>query len=208
MSQLTTDKNQTITNMKRIILCSFMLTMYTGIGVAQEADSVLVAPENWIGEIIPFPLGFAREIDFVGYEDLRFAPKWSDSTSQEFWTYAFVWYIEKQDAMTVAKLEENFNLYYDGLMGVNDSHRSDSNQSTKLNKTQSVFKKSASGFTGEMTVYDRFFTKDYITLNVQVSETFCLKTNKQIIRCDISPKEFSNSVWNIFEQVSVNYDCK
>ena len=55
------------------------------ISFGQENESVLSAPDNWLSEIIPFPLGFAQQIEFVGFEDLRFSPEWSDSTSQQFW---------------------------------------------------------------------------------------------------------------------------
>ena len=72
----------------------------------QEHETVLGAPENWQSEIIPFPLGFAQEIDLVGFEDLRFAPGWNDPNSQEFWTYMFVWYAEKDSAMTEKKLTQ------------------------------------------------------------------------------------------------------
>ncbi|MBL4705559.1 MAG: hypothetical protein JKY54_13630 [Flavobacteriales bacterium] len=48
---------------------------------AQDDKAVLIAPDNWKSEIIPFPLGFAPSIDFVGIEDLRFSPGWKDSTS-------------------------------------------------------------------------------------------------------------------------------
>jgi len=51
---------------------------------------VLSAPENWKSELIPFPRSFAPSIDFIGFEDLRFSPGWSDSTSQEFWAYTFI----------------------------------------------------------------------------------------------------------------------
>jgi hypothetical protein len=174
---------------------------------SQEEETILSAPDNWQSEIIPFPLGFAQGIDLVGFEDLRFAPGWNDPKSQEFWTYMFVWYVEMGSPMTENKLTEYFSMYYDGLMGVDDNNQRDTTHSNNLDKTLCLFLKTNEGFVGKMRTYDRFFTKDYITLNIKVKETFCPETNKQIILCDISPKPFENEVWEIFEDVKLKINC-
>lgn len=192
---------------KKTVLILFIFTIGSFITFAQEVETVLSAPDNWKSEIIPFPLGFAQEIDFVGFEDLRFAPNWTDSTNQEFWTYTFVWYIEKGPAMTENKLTETFNLYYDGLMGADQNNETDSTNTYKLDKTLCLFIKTNDGFLGKMRVYDRFFTKDYMTLNIKVKETFCPESNKQIVLCDISPKDFSHEVWEIFDDVELDVKC-
>ena len=181
-----------------------ILTISSVFSFGQEKETVLSAPDNWKSEIIPFPLGFAPSIDFVGFEDLRFSPGWKDSTSQEFWAYSFVWYIEKNSAMTESKLTEYFNSYYDGLMGVDLNDQSDS---YRIDKTLCLFIKTNEGFVGKMRVYDKFFSKDYMTLNIKVKESFCPKTNKQIIFCDISPKAFDHAVWGIFDDVELSVEC-
>lgn len=195
---------------KTYITIALLLILIPFLGICQNhVDSILTvleAPENWQSEIIPFPLGFAQDIDFVGFEDLRFSPGWPDSTSQNFWAYMFVWYIEMDSPMTENKLTESFNSYYDGLMGV-DVNNADSTNSNQLDKTYCLFIKTNEGFTGKMRVYDRFFTKDYLTLNIRVKESFCPKTNKQIIYCEISPKDFDNSVWEIFKEVKLKVKC-
>jgi len=174
----------------------------------QENESILSAPDNWQSEIIPFPVSFAPAIDFVGFEDLRFSPGWSDSTSQEFWTYSFVWYIEMDSAMTERKLTESFNMYYDGLMRVDLTNQADTANSNQLDKTLGLFVKTSEGFTGKVRVYDAFFTKDYMILNIKVKESFCSKTNKQIIFCHISPKAFDHKVWGIFDDVRLKVKCE
>lgn len=189
---------------KSVLVLTLLITIsFTSFG--QETETVLTAPDNWQSEIIHFPLGFAQSIDFVGFEDLRFAPRWSDSSSQEFWTYMFVWYIEKDSAMTESGLTKAFNSYYDGLMGVDHKNQADS--SNQLEKTRCLFVKTDAGFSGEMRTYDRFFTKDYIRLNIRVKESFCPKTDKQIIWCDISPKDFKHEVWGIFKHVKLKVAC-
>jgi len=193
---------------KKSIVVLLFFTVSIMLTYGQENESILSAPDNWQSEIIPFPLGFAPAIGFVGFEDLRFSPGWSDSTSQEFWAYSFAWYIEMDSAMTESKLTESFNIYYDGLMGVVFKNQADTTNSTQLDKTLCLFVKTNAGFTGKMRVYDAFFTKDYMTLNIKVKESFCPKTNKQIILCNISPKTFDHAVWKIFNDVRLKVKCE
>ena len=149
---------------KKSVLIFILIIVNSIISFGQEKKTVLNAPKDWKSEIIPFPLGFAQQIDFVGFEDIRFAPKWNDSGSEEFWTYTFVWYIEKYGAMTESKLTETFSSYYNGLMGVDIANQSDTTKSNQLDETLCLFVKTNEGFSGKMRVYDRFFTKDYVIL--------------------------------------------
>jgi len=192
---------------KKPALLIILFLFYSVLSYGQEAETVLSAPDNWQSEIIPFPLGFAPGIGFVGFEDLRFAPGWNNPGSQEFWAYTFAWYVEKDSAMTENKLDAYFTMYYDGLMGIDGNNQRDTAQTNQLNKTLCLFVKTDEGFTGKMRVYDRFFTKDYITLNIKVKESFCPETNKQIILFNISPKDFGNEVWGIFDDVKLNVNC-
>lgn len=192
---------------KKSVLALILLIISFVISFGQEKETILSAPNNWKSEIIPFPLGFAQDIDFVGFEDLRFAPSWSDSTSENYWTYMFVWYIEKDAVMTESKLTTYFNSYYDGLMGVNLINKEGVINPNKLDKTICLFVKTNDGFTGKMRVYDKFFSKDYMILNIKVRESFCPKTNKQIILCEISQKAFDHKVWEIFNEVKLTVNC-
>lgn len=119
----------------------------------------------------------------------------------------FVWYIEKDDALTESKLTTYFKSYYDGLMGVNLKNKEGVINPNKLDKTICLFIKTNEGFTGKMRVYDKFFSKDYMILNIKVREPFCPKTNKQIILCEISQKIFDHKVWEIFNDVKLKVNC-
>ena len=192
--------------MYKFVLAFILLATGSILTFGQEHETVLHAPDSWQSEIIPFPMDFTPGIPFTGFEDLRFSPGWADSTSQQFWTYCFAWYIEKQEAMTEIKLTEYFSAYYDGLMNV-VAQAADSAKSTTLNKAFCLFIKTNEGFSGKMRVHDSFFAKDTMTLNIKVSESFCSRTNKQIILCSISPKDFDHPVWKIFDDVTLKVQC-
>jgi hypothetical protein len=193
---------------KILILILLLISLILSESTAQEHKSVLTAPENWQSEIIPFPLDFAPAIDFVGIEELRFAPSWSDSTNRNFWTYTFVWYIDENTPMTEDILTKSFNSYYDGLMKIEFLNRVDTSMTNQVDHTLCLFVKTEEGFTGKMRMYDNFFLKDNMTLNIKVRESFCPKTNKQIVFCDISKQSFDHQVWKLFDDVKLIVKCQ
>ncbi len=175
--------------------------------LAQDHESVLNAPDNWVSEIIPFPIDFAPEIDFVGIEELRFAPGWSDSTSQEFWSYMFVWHIDEYGPMNTEKLTTYFQSYYDGLMDIDIRNSWDHEGAEILEKAHCSFKATTDGFAGEMYLYDAFFKHEYFRLYIHVTDSICPKTKKQVITCEVSPHPFDHPVWAIFEAVTLKENC-
>lgn len=164
--------------------------------------SVLTAPDDWPTEVIPFPIGFAPSIDLVGYEDLRFAPNWRDSTSANFWTYTFAWYVDPTAPVTAERLTHYFEAYYDGLMHI-DAENPDSPAKTKCELISTE-----SGFAGKIHVYDHFATKRRMTLHVQIRESFCADPEKQLILFEASSKPFGHPTWDLFDQVEVTVTCK
>ena len=197
----------TIMNMKTILIF-LLLSIYISLAHGQKSKTILSAPDNWNSEIIPFPLGFAPEIDFVGFEDIRFAPGRSDSTSIEFWTYHFTWFIDKVGPMTEDLLSETLTTYYDGLMKAVEGQSDDLVNDGLRNKPVCLFIKTDEGITGKMKVKETFFTKDYITLNVKVKQSICQESNKLLISFDISPRGFDDKVWGLFESVQVTGKCE
>lgn len=195
--------------MSKIFMCLFLaFSIYNPLVFGQKTETILSAPSDWNSEIFHFPLEFAPKIDFDGFEEIRFAPRWADSTSKEFWTYHFTWFIEKKYEITEDFLSETFNLYYDGLAKTVLEEQSDSIRMDELDKTISLFITTDEGFSGKTRVFDSFFTKDYIILNVKVREKTCKASNKQIISFDISPQSFSDEIWDMFNQIEVIKKCR
>lgn len=182
-----------------------LFTIHSFLTVAQENKSILTAPDNWQSELIPFPISFAPSIDYQGIEDLRFAPGWADTASNQFWTYTFFWYLDKYYPLTSGGLSTTLETYFDGLMGINAEKAADS---VLKKKTAVVLVKNKKGFDGTVLVYDAFFTKKMMLLHVKVKETFCTATKKHLIRFRFSPKAFNDPVWDVFNEVKLNVKCE
>jgi hypothetical protein len=118
----------------------------------------------------------------------------------------FVWYVDERASLSKKKLVHYFNEYYDGLMRVDEPMKSATDYIRT--KTVSQFEESDDGYIGAMNVFDNFFTKEVIQLNIQVTEQFCLTSKKHVIRCDISPQEMDHEVWSLFKMVTFIKDCE
>ena len=131
-----------------------------------------------------------------------FFPKgWRDTKSRDFWSYVFAWQIEYQKEMPVEELEENIEIYFNGLMDNKNRMKSDSS----VSPTTALFlKNSKSNYTGKVRTFDAFTTKKMFTLNVQVQKYDCPSNNKSIIVFRFSPKSFENDVWDYLGEVGIS----
>ena len=105
--------------MKKIILIISIL-FFSVLSYAQEVEplEVFTTDSTWIKEIIQFPIGFAQDIKYEGFEDLRFPQGWSKQDSPNFWSYVWAWSINGIEEPTESDLEKNVQLYFDGLLGL------------------------------------------------------------------------------------------
>lgn len=192
--------------MKKIITISLFLFSLVGFSQEKQDLEVFETDSTWIKEIIEFPIGFAQEIKYEGFEDLRFPEGWSKEDSPNFWSYVWAWSINDTEEVTTNDLEKNIQYYFDGLLGL-DFYKIDDKP---LRKTNAVFiKKNESQFVGKVKTHDTRYTKKLMTLNVLVDIYYCKRENKTIIHFRFSPKPFDDTVWDTLAEVKLKTDfCK
>src|SRR6185295_3732816 len=76
-------------------------------GHAWEAPYTLPIPKDWAVERFPIPISFAPQIPYKGVEDIRFTPGWGNVKSDEYWSYAFLWYLEGEVEVNSKKIDSN-----------------------------------------------------------------------------------------------------
>jgi len=186
-----------------ILLLFFNITLFAQ---GEQHLEVFETDSTWIKEIIEFPIGFAQEIKYEGFEDLRFPEGWSKEDSPNFWSYVWAWSINDTEEVTTNDLEKNIQYYFDGLLGL-DFYKIDDKP---LRKTNAVFiKKTESQFVGKVKTHDTRYTKKPMTLNVTVETFYCEQENRTIIHFRFSPKPFENTVWDTLAEVKLKSDvCK
>ncbi len=192
--------------MKRITIILFLLSLSVVVfSQEEESINILKADDSaWGKEVFKFPLRFASEIPYTGAEEARFPKGWRDTESRDFWSYVFAWQITYQKVMSPEELEENIEIYFNGLMDNKNRMKSDSS----ISLTNALFiKNSQTRYTGKVRTFDAFTTKKMFTLNVQVQKYDCPQKNKTIVVFRFSPKPFENDVWSYLNEVEIGDDA-
>ncbi|MCK8481390.1 hypothetical protein [Psychroserpens algicola] len=193
----------------RTVLLSFTFLMVSVMSFGQDEASlgVLESDTTWLKEIIKFPIGFAPEINYTGYEDLRFAKQWRAIDHDDFWCYMFVWHVDGVQKPSAKDLEQQLKLYYDGLMkAVNKKKDFEVPETTVL--VINAKGDATSDFIGKLKVYDSFNSEAIITLNVQVKLYHCITSNRTNIMFKLSPLDFDEAIWERFKDVKLtDGDC-
>ncbi len=204
--------------MNKILLASllFCATAYgqetTGEfdGHTWQAPYSFPTPKNWGVERFLVPPSFAPSISYKGVEDIRFAPGWAKSGSDEYWSYAFLWYLEGKPVVTEASLEKDLKTYYTGLIEANsDSARLAAGKSISVTtKFKSNHSSGAQpSFTGTVTMMDYLSGKP-ITLHCRVRTRSCHEPGKEFVYFELSPQPYTHSVWKSLDQLWQDFDCE
>lgn len=190
--------------MKKSLITLFILC-YSMVAFCQKEPSanLLKADSTWIKEIIPFPIGFAQELDYEGIEEIRFAPGWAKEDSPELWSYVFVWHVSFKKDPTAKDLEKEMQLYFDGLMSPGDQAPEAKAVPTTALIIETETGKADSNYIGKIRTFDRFRSKQMMTLNLSVEKHYCEDKNINII-FRFSPKEFDHDVWNKLKTVKLH----
>lgn len=176
-----------------------------------EAPYHLPIPKDWGFERFLIPISFAPSILYKGVEDIRFTPGWAKTKSDEYWTYAFLWYLDGKVKTDEKIIAENLKAYYTGLFSINTD--SAKKASVKLIPITTAFKKTATDkndsetFSGTIEMMDYLQLKP-ITLNCIAHLKYYPDDNKTFIFYKLSPKPFTDNVWSGLNRLWLDFKCK
>lgn len=179
-------------------------------GAKWKAPYTLSFPEGWGVERFLIPIEFAPSIPYKGVEDLRFAPGWGNVKSEEYWSYAFLWYLSEMPVTNETTIQTNLNAYYTGLIGRNIEKRKIPSEKLFPVKTSVKEVKAQSGdlktFRGSINMLD-YMEQKPITLNCVVHLKSCVNQSKGYIFYEISPKPSSDKIWTSLDLIGNSFDC-
>jgi hypothetical protein len=168
----------------------------------KEELGLIVADSTWSSEIIPFPVDWLPKLTFKGFEELRFAPNWSQSEHQEFWTLAMAWQVESNTVIPLENIRYNFNHYFTELMKPNHWAQEFPEPILELNDLDAT--NSGLKFKGTMTFFDGFHTGKAITVNILGNQILCDTTGQSVILFKLSPQDDSETIWNDLNAITIN----
>ncbi len=170
----------------------------------------LPMPEGWRGETIDFPLGFAPELKYEGFEELRFSPGMFKPESEEFWTYAFVWWVPISTALDAAALGSDLEAYFRGLSkSVNESQDFEP-EKMEFHAELVAVKTEGEGelFVGKVVTFDAFATRESVTLNVRIESWRCEAAKRLVVFFELSPQPEGHAVWQTLEGIREGFTCE
>ena len=195
-------------------LSGFALAPHASAQESVEADTPVIpytfpVPEGWRQEIVTFPLSFAPNLNYSGHGDVRFAPGMFTAGAEDFWTYAFIWWLPLDTEISPARLSADMNTYFSGL-----AKRVTEGQGRELPAYQAdaTFLEydhiSGRSLLGRVNTLDTFATHAPVALNAQVDELVCLKHNRKAVRFAFSPQPFGHAQWDKLKEVTASFACQ
>ncbi|QDU27048.1 hypothetical protein ETAA8_21320 [Anatilimnocola aggregata] len=172
---------------------------------AEPKTAQLAAPQDWAGETIALPPGFAPDMKLKGTEHVRFAPGMMKPESDSFFCYAFVFELEPQPALTEAVVKEEFLKYYRGLCKavlrgkLPDVDPSDFALELQLVKSDTE----PAVYTGKLDWVEPFATKKSQKLNLEI-QTWARNDRNYIFAC-VSPQARDAAIWKQLHAIRTDY---
>lgn len=186
--------------MKNLILTiAFFFSVFA---FSQKKENLIKLDSTWGKEMFPFPIGFAKNINYTGVTEVRFPPKgWRTPEHTFFWSYTYVWSINFDKKITAKQLQQDLENYFDGLNSVSETNNLD--QKAKATILKIKRKKGTTYFEGKVDTYDHFATNKKIILNVKIESHFCKKTKKTVLLFTFSPKNYNHKVWETLDKIEL-----
>ena len=167
-------------------------------------------PEKWSAELFSLPADFAPAMTYKGVEDIRFAPGWGDSISEDYWSYTYLWWLDGKPTIDAGSLQENLQAYYTGLVNRNVTGRKI--PGNKVVPTQATIKKiktvdgDVQTFIGSIHMLD-YMTQRPIILNTIIHQKDCVSENQVSVFVEISPKPYKHFIWQQMDKIQKNFSC-
>lgn len=150
--------------------------------------------DGWIPETFELPSGFAPDLP-RGKETLLFSPGWRDPSTEGFWSYAFVMWIDESEP-DADRLTELLDTYYTGLMSAFGVGRDDE---TPANNVRVELKPTGdASYEAAMNLIDGFKTFEPIEIRVLI-ETWEATEDQSAVSIRVSPQPKEHEIWQSLE---------
>lgn len=162
-----------------------------------------ILPEGWRAETIPFPLGFAPDLPYSGIEELRFAPGMFKAGSDDFWSYAFVWWLDGDTHFDAARLSADLEKYYAGLSLAVEGEGFDPAKAAAVASLAPPrgSKLPESRWVGTLSTHEPFTTHTKVELQLEVESTHSERFHRTAVIFLVSPQPPGHAVWKALAEL-------
>ena len=168
-------------------------------------------PAGWQNETILFPIDFAPQIPYRGFEELRFSPGWGDSTSNQKWGYTLLWWLNDHYDINEKIIQQNLEEYFTGL--TRRRTIAEKLDITKFTPAKAKVQKVTAGngdletYTATINIFDAQVTKKPGTLYVKIHHKDCTDTSKTFLLFEVAESTFNQPVWADLDKINSDFRC-
>jgi len=170
---------------------------------------------EWAGERIKLPPSFAPKLGLKGIEEILFAPGWRKAEEKNFFTYVFLFALERKPELTGEVLRKELLTYYTGLSkNVMRNPKLDTSkfavklQALKLQEASPKGALNAKFYRAEVYWIEPFATKKFQTLHFEL-QTWQYKGSpfNYLFVC-ASPQKRSAPIWKTMRGIRASVKLK
>ncbi len=171
----------------------------------------IAMPKGWGVERFSIPIEFATKIPYTGVEDIRFAPGFGLNESDDYWSYAFLWYLDGSPEINAEVIQENLKAYYSGLVGRNIDRRKI--PVDKIIPTKTSFEKiqSTNGdlqtYSGTIEMLD-YMAQKPMTLHCIVHIKRDEIKDRTFVFHELSPQPPGSTIWTSLDKLWADFNYK
>jgi hypothetical protein len=164
---------------------------------------------GWRIERYLFPPPFAPDVKLKGIEELHLPPGWGVASSNEYWSAAFLYWLDKNQTINAGVLKEILTTYFDGLINANIAPNTPKD---KLVPTKVIVQKikpeadDIETYSATINMLD-FQAMKPITLNYLAHVKSCNDKNHFPVFAEISPKPYTDALWNDLKKMKQEFQC-
>lgn len=173
-----------------------------------EPPYAFAAPPTWQIERFAMPPEFAPQVAYTGVEDVRFAPGWADAKSPQYWSYAYVWWLDGLQKLNTERLRQHLHDYYSGLVSRNVAGKTapptpDVRVQLKPSKTEPT---DGATYRGSIQMFD-YMARQPITLRCIVHLKTCPAPQHTVVLVEMSPQPYVHPVWQELTRMTSHFEC-
>jgi len=170
------------------------------------------APGNWAVERSSFPPPFAPNVKLTGIEEIRFMPGWGVAGANDYWSLAYLFWLDAGQRVDASVLKEMIQTYYDGLIvnGGGGGPRNIPKEKIFPTKVSVLHVKTEEGdtdtWTGTVDMLDyKLLTP--MRLYFTAHRKACADRTHFPLFVELSPKPFEDPIWRELRQPKENFEC-
>jgi hypothetical protein len=167
-------------------------------------------PDGFRGEQYSLPPPFAPKFTLKGIEELRLPSGWGVAGSPEYWSPAYLWWLDGGQKVDAAVLQENIRTYFDGLVTtgggpVKHDIPADKMVTTKVEiRAIKTEPDDVTTYAGTVDMLDYMAMKP-IRLNFLAHIKDCGDPGHIPVFMELSPKPYDDAIWEQLKQMKKRF---